>query len=148
MSFRQNERDLVNVGVNFLAVVVGALALATLAAVAGFVGQWKPTPGHVLRTLAHMVGIFGGVAIIYFTDDIRRKTRGSAMETSSFVVEMGTVLFVAVFVGMEARHSLGVDIWYFASTPATTQTWWMIALAGVMLSYAVAYRYLVAEVGV
>lgn len=129
-------------------IVVAILALAMLAAVAGFVGRWEATPGHVLRTLAHMVGIFGGVAIVYFTDDIRRKTRGSAMETSSFIVEIGTILFVAVFVGMEAQHSLGIDLWYFASTMRLTQTWWMISLSLVMASYAVAYRYLVEEVGV
>lgn len=148
MSLRQNERDLVSVGVNALMIVVGVIALVMLASIAGFLGSWEATPGHVLRSLAHMVGIVGGVAIVYFTEEIRCQTRGAAMETSSFIVEMATILFVAVFVGMEAQHSLGVDLWYFAPAGTITQTWWMISLALVMASYAVAYRYLLEEVGV
>lgn len=148
MSHTRNDRDLIHVGMGALILLVGVSVVAMLGAVVGVIGRWEPTVGHVTRTTAHLVGILGGVAIVYLTDDVRRKTRGSAMGTSSLLVELGTVLFVAVFVGMEAQHSLGVDVWYFAGTQAVTQAWWMISLAVVMLCYAVAYWYLVREVGV
>lgn len=131
-------------------IVVGGVAtvLATPAAAQGMGGGgWEPTLGHVLRTLAHLVGILGGLTLVYFVDQIRRETRGSTVATSTKYVLVGTVLFVLVFVGMEAQHLLGVDLWYFARGQDLTQTWWMIALAAMMLLYTLGFRTLVKEVG-
>lgn len=122
-----------------------ATVLTTPAAAQGM-GGWEATPGHLARTLAHLIGIAGGVAILYYVERIRRETRGSTLATSSKYVLVGTALFILVFVGMEANHLLGIDLWYFARGMDLTQTWWMITLAAMMLLYTLGFRTLVKEV--
>lgn len=138
--------------VRWVAVGLGAVVLATVVvapiATRGMVNSsWELTPGHVTRTLAHLVGIMGGLGIVYYAASVRERTKGSTLGTSMLYVEAGTVLFVAVFLGMEAQHLLGVQLWYFADTMAITQLWYMIALTVVMLLYTAAYRNLVVEMG-
>lgn len=122
-----------------------ATVFATPVAAQGM-GGWEATPGHLARTLAHLIGIGGGVAILYYVEQIRRETRGSTLATSSKYVLVGTALFILVFVGMEANHLLGIDLWYFARGMDLTQTWWMITLAAMMLLYTLGFRTLVNEV--
>lgn len=105
------------------------------------------TIGHVLRTLVHLIGIVGGLAIIYFANQIRRETSGSEMATISKYVIVGTVLFVLVFMGMEATHLFGVDLWYFADGADLTRTWYMISLAVMIFMYTLGFRKLVKAVG-
>ena len=135
--------------------VPGGLAVAavvTLGAVALVAGDpsgssWEATPGHVARTAAHLVGIAGGLGIVYYAVTVHARTRGSTLGRSMFLVGVGTALFVLVFLGMESQHLLGVDLWYFADTMAVTQLWFMLALTAVMALYTVAYRNLVVEMG-
>lgn len=138
--------------VRWAAVGIGAVVLATVVvapiATRGTVNSgWELTPGHVARTLAHLVGIVGGLGIVYYAETVRGRTKGSTLGTSMLYVEVGTALFVAVFLGMEAQHLLGVGLWYFADTMAVTQLWYMVALTVVMLLYTAAYRALVVEMG-
>lgn len=130
-------------------VLVGSSVTFMVSPVAaqGMGGGWEPTAGHLARTVTHLLGIVGGMTIIYFTDRIRRQTRGSALETTSRYVIVGTALFVLVFLGMEANHLLGIDLWYFAEGMALTRTWFMIVLATMILLYTLAFRTLIKEVG-
>lgn len=130
-----------------LAIVVLAVGPGAVAAQSGMGAPWEATPGHVARSVAHLIGIGGGLVIVYNADAIRRRTGGSTLGTSMQFVEAGTVVFVLVFLGMEAEHLLGIHLWYFADTMAITQLWYMIALAAVMLLYTLAYRNLVVEMG-
>ncbi len=109
---------------------------------------WEPTVGHVARTVAHLIGIVGGLVILSLAEIIRRRTKGSAMSSSMLMVEIGTLLFVLVFLDMEANHFLDVQLWYFADSMLIRQTWWMVALAFVMGSFALAYRRILRKVGV
>jgi hypothetical protein len=128
---------------------VGMLAITVLwAAIDGGVSaSWEFTVGHVARTVAHLIGIGGGLVIVYYADEVRWRTSGSALARSMGFVEAGTALFVLVFLGMEADHLFGVRVWYFADTMALAQLWYMIALTVVMLCYTAAYRTLVVEMG-
>lgn len=130
--------------------VVGISVLTVMtapAAAQGMGGGWEPTLGHLVRTLVHLIGIVGGFVIIYFANQVRQETSGSTMATISNYVIVGTALFILVFLGMEANHLLGVDLWYFAEGLALTQTWYMIALAGMMLLYMLGFKQLVESVG-
>lgn len=123
------------------------MAVEPVSAQTGMNAPWEPTPGHLARTGAHLVGILGGLAIIYYADRVRRRTRGSTLGRSMLMVEVATVLFVTVFLGMEGAHFFGVQLWYFADTMAVTQLWYMLTLAVVMLLYTLSYRTLVVEMG-
>lgn len=135
------------------AVVVGALAVGFLAAIAvpaaaqGMRGGWEPTAGHLARTLAHGVGIVGGLVIVYLADDVRRKTRGSTLGRASLLVEVGTALFVLVFLDMEVGHLVGAGLWTGTSSMGVTRLWWMAALAAMIGLYTLSYRTLVTEIG-
>lgn len=134
-------------GAGLTGTVLLALAVDPVAAQSGMNAPWEATPGHIARTAAHLVGILGGLGIIYYADSVRRRTRGSTLGRSMLKVEVGTVLFVTVFLGMESAHLLGVKLWYFADTMAVTQLWYMITLAVVMLLYTLSYRTIVREMG-
>ena len=121
--------------------------LATPAAAQGM-GGWEPTVGHIARSLAHLIGIVGGLVIFYLAADLRRQTKGSTVGTSSLIVAIGTLMFVLVFLSMEAMHAFGRNFWYFADTDMIRKTWWMIGLTLVIGSYSMSYRYLVEKVGV
>lgn len=134
--------------VRTVTVVAGVLAtVVSPVAAQGMGGGWEPSLGHLARTGTHLLGIVGGLVIVYLANRIRSETSGSVVATTSTYVIVGTVLFVLVFVGMEANHVLGVDVWYFADGMDLTRTWYMIALAGMMLSYTLGFRALVKEVG-
>lgn len=131
-------------------VIVAALlsiAVIPIAAQSWITSSWELTPGHVARTAAHLVGIAGGLGIVYYAETVRRRTEGSTLGRSMLLFEVGTALFVLVFLGMETEHLFGVRLWYFADTMAITQLWYMIALASVMLLYTAAYRNIVVEIG-
>lgn len=143
-----NENRSVRTVIRSVAVVALVSLFAMPAAAAGMSGGWKPTAGHIARTTAHVVGILGGLVIMYYTNEIRRKTQGSTMARSSLLVLAGTGLFVLVFLGMESGHLLGIDLWYFTSTKAVTKFWWMTVLAVVLVLYTLSYRNIVKEMGV
>lgn len=132
--------------IKFVLVACG-LALVSVPALGPSLSGWQPTVGHLARTIAHFIGITGGLMIIYYTDAIRQRTAGSTLERTSTLIEVGTAFFVLVFVGMEAQHSFGVQLWYFADSMYVTQTWWMITLTLVMVLYTLSYRKLVNEIG-
>lgn len=130
------------------ALLVGLLAvIATPAAAQGMRGGWEPTVGHLARSLAHLIGIVGGLAIVYLADDIRRKTKGSTVGNSSLLVEAGTVLFVLVFLDMEVGHLFGVGLWTGSSSMGVTRLWWMAALAAMVGLYTLSYRTIVTDFG-
>lgn len=130
--------------------LTGLISLfATPAAAQGMGGMgWEPTAGHIARTLAHFIGIVGGLVIFYLAADLRRQTKGSTVGQSSLIVAVGTLMFVLVFLSMEFIHAFGRNFWYFADTAMIRKTWWMIGLTLVIGSYSMSYRYLVEKVGV
>lgn len=135
-------------------ILTGCLSLfATPAAAQGMggmggMGGWEPTLGHIARSLAHFIGIAGGLVIFYLAANLRRQTKGSTVGKSSLIVAIGTLMFVLVFISMEAMHAFGRNFWYFADTDMVRKTWWMIGLTLVIGSYSMSYRYLVEKVGV
>lgn len=130
------------------AVAVGVLtAIATPAAAQGMRGGWEPTVGHLTRTLAHVIGVVGGLAMVYFADDIRRKTAGSTVGACALLTEVGTALFVLVFLDMEVGHLLGTGLWSGSRSVGVTRLWWMTALAAMVALYTLSYRTLVRDVG-
>ena len=128
--------------------LTGFVSLFATPAAAQGMGGWEPTAGHIVRTVAHLIGIVGGLVIVYFAYDLWKQTKGSTVGKSSFIVAVSTLLFVLVFTSMEAMHALGRNFWYFADTDLIRKTWWMIALTIVITAYTVSYRYLVQKVGV
>ena len=134
-------------------VVGGILVAALLAAIAtpvaaqGMRGGWEPSVGHFARSIAHWIGIVGGLAIVYLADDVRRKTKGSTVASSSLLVEAGTAVFVLVFLDMEVGHLLGTGLWTGTSSMGITRLWWMAALAAMIALYTLSYRTLVTQVG-
>lgn len=131
------------------AIVVTAFlgVVAVPAAAHGLRGGWVPNLGHLARTAAHAVGIGGGVVIAYYVDDIRRKTAGSTVGTAALLTEVGTLLFVLVFIDMEVGHLLGVGLWSGAVGAGVTRLWWMAGLAMMVTLYMLSYRSLVKDVG-
>lgn len=123
------------------------VAIATPAAAQGMRGGWEPTAGHLARSIAHAIGIGGGMAIIYYADVVRRKTAGSTVGHSSLLVEAGTILFVLVFIDMEVGHLFGIGLWSTTASMGVTRLWWMAALAGMIALYTLSYRTLVTEIG-
>ena len=123
------------------------LAAIAVPAAAQMRGGWEPTVGHLARTLAHGIGIVGGLAIVYFADDIRRKTAGSTVGACALLTEVGTALFVLVFLDMEVGHLLGAGLWTGSSSMGVTRLWWMAALAAMVALYTLSYRSLVRDVG-
>ena len=129
------------------ALLVGFLAAIAAPAAAQMRGGWEPTMGHLARTLAHGIGIVGGLAIVYLADDIRRKTSGSTVGACALLTEVGTALFVLVFLDMEVGHLLGSGLWTGSSSMGVTRLWWMAALAAMVALYTLSYRSLVKDVG-
>ena len=127
--------------------VAGLLAAIAAPAAAQMRGGWEPSLGHLARSGAHLVGIVGGVLIVYLADDVRRKTGESTVGRASLLVEAGTVLFVLVFLDMEVGHLLGSGLWTGASSMGVTRLWWMAALAAMIGLYTLSYRSLVTDVG-
>lgn len=130
------------------AIVVGAFVFAiTVPAAAQMRGGWVPNAGHFARTGAHAIGIVGGLAIVYYVDDIRRKTAGSTVGAAALLTEVGTLLFVFVFVDMEVGHVFAVGLWSGGASMDVTRLWWMGGLAAMVALYTLAYRTLVTDVG-
>lgn len=127
--------------------VAGLLTTIAVPAAAQMRGGWEPNAGHLARTAAHGIGILGGLAIAYYADDVRRKTAGSTLGQVSLLVEVGTALFVLVFLDMEVGHLLGTGLWTGANSMGVTRLWWMAALAAMIGLYALSYRSLVTDVG-
>lgn len=128
-------------------ILVGFLTVIAAPAAAQMRGGWEPTLGHLARSFAHLIGVVGGLAIVYFADNVRRKTAGSTLGHVSLLVEAGTALFVLVFLDMEIGHALGVGLWTASSSMGVTRLWWMAALAAMIGLYTLSYRTLVTEVG-
>lgn len=129
-------------------VVVGAFVVAiTVPAAAQMRGGWVPSAGHLARTGTHAIGIVGGLAIVYYADDIRRRTAGSTVGAVALLTEVGTLLFVLVFVDMEVGHVFGVGLWSGGASMDVTRLWWMGGLAAMVALYTLAYRTLVTDVG-
>lgn len=127
--------------------VAGLLAAIAVPAAAQMRGGWEPSVGHLARSGAHLIGIVGGLVIVYLADDVRRKTEGSTVGSASLLVEAGTVLFVLVFLDMEAGHLLGTGLWTGTNSMGVTRLWWMAALAAMIGLYTLSYRTLVTDVG-
>lgn len=139
-----------------LLMVVGMMMLAARPAAAqgmsmgmdmAMRGEWAPVVGHLSRSLAHGIGIFGGVAIIAFSFAVRYGMRGSPLATCSLLVGVGTALFVLVFLDMEVGHISGSGLWSLNIPIAIAQLWWMSALAAMIALYALSYRELVTTIG-
>lgn len=129
------------------ALLAGLLVAIAAPAAAQMRGGWEPTTGHLARTLAHGIGIVGGLVIVYFADDVRRKTAGSTVGACALLTEVGTALFVLVFLDMEVGHLLGSGLWTGAGSMGVTRLWWMTALAAMVTLYTLSYRRLVNDVG-
>lgn len=129
-------------------VAVGLLcAITGPAAAAGMRAGWTPTVGNVARSIAHLVGIAGGVVIAYYADVIRRKTAGSTVGVAALLTEVGTLLFVLVFTDMEVGHVLGTGLWSGVAPSGVTRLWWMAGLAAMVSLYTLAYRSLLRDIG-
>ena len=142
--------DRIRIGASLVRVglaVAFLAAIATPAAAQMMRGGWEPSFGHLARSAAHWIGILGGLAIVYFADDVRRKTKGSTVASSSLLVEVGTAMFVLVFLDMEVGHLVGAGLWTGSSSMGVTRLWWMAALAAMIALYTLSYRTLVTEIG-
>lgn len=147
MNRTSNARRVASTVAGTLVAVAFLAAIAAPAAAQGMRGGWEPTAGHLARTLAHGIGVVGGVAIVYFADDIRKKTAGSTVGACALLTEVGTALFVLVFLDMEVGHLLGAGLWTGGSSVGVTRLWWMAALAAMVALYTLSYRTLVRDVG-
>jgi len=129
-------------------VAVAFLGVIALPASAhGLRGEWVLNAGHLARTAAHAVGIAGGLGIAYYVDVIRRRTAGSTVGAAALLTEVGTLLFVLVFVDMEVGHVFGVGLWSGVASTGVTRLWWMAGLAGMVTLYMLSYRTLVKDIG-
>lgn len=128
-------------------VVAAALAAIAIPAAAQMRGEWVPDAGHLARTAAHAVGIVGGTVIVYYADDIRRRTAGSTVGAAALLTELGTLLFVLVFADMEVGHVFGGGLWSGAMSTGVTRLWWMAGLAAMVTLYMLSYRTLVKDIG-
>lgn len=130
-----------------IALVAALVLVAESAAGQGMRGAWAPDIGHMSRSVAHWIGILGGLAIIYFSLSVRRNMGGSPVANCGLLVGVGTALFVLVFLDMEAGHLLGRGLWSATVSNEIAQLWWMTALAAMITLYTVSYRELVVGVG-
>lgn len=128
-------------------VVVAFVGAVAVPAAAQMRGGWVPSAGHLARTGAHAIGILGGLVIVYYVDDIRRKTAGSTVGAAALLTEVGTLLFVLVFVDMEVSHVFGAGLWSGSASMDVTRLWWMGGLAAMVALYTLSYRTLVRDVG-
>lgn len=145
---KQNDTNRIATTAVRVGLAVGFLAaIATPAAAQMMRGGWEPSLGHLARSAAHLIGIVGGLVIVYYADVVRRRTRGSTVARSSLLVEVGTALFVLVFLDMEVGHVAGVGLWSASASTGVTRLWWMAGLAATIALYTLSYRSLVTDVG-
>ncbi|MDY6778712.1 MAG: hypothetical protein SVU32_08670 [Candidatus Nanohaloarchaea archaeon] len=104
------------------------------------------TFGDTARSIAHLIGILAGIALLYSAYSTGRKASGGAVGATAKYVIVGTVTFLLAVFAMEVDHVFGVHVWYFITAEHIDRMWHMMLLATTITMYALGYRKLVMQV--